>query len=275
MKLLSWNIQSGLGCDGIRSIRRIAEHIRQTSPEIICLQEVARFIPEYCSLGEEDQLGIFTEHFPLYTPIWGSGMRWFCDNQQPMEFGNLTLVRGVVLDSRVHPLPRSPGKGLQQMPRLAVETVIQSERGPVTIFNTHISYHNHEEQTRQLAHLTQLQQWQEQNLLEPVFKADGAYLDLHRTADTIICGDCNITPDTPQYDSMITAGWHDGWQLIYPDSENAPTCGCHECEIWPEGAHCRDYFWLSKSLASLATDMKVDRECDYSDHQPIVLNLNI
>lgn len=276
MQILSWNIQSGLGCDGVRSISRIIARIRfHGESEIICLQEVARHFPEHCNPGEEDQLQIICTAFPEYKPVWGTGMRWMTEGAGPMEFGNLTLVKtNLLLDCRVHSLPRPPGAGKKQMPRNGVESVINTSIGPITLINTHIAYHNEKEQRLQLSYLRQFQDWQEENSENQVGPGRGAYADLHRTADTIICGDLNITPDSSLYSGMVRSGWYDSYEIVHPDMERVPTCGVHDRDLWKEGPHCRDYFLVTASLRSFVSDMRVDTECNYSDHQPILLNLS-
>lgn len=275
LRILTWNIQSGLGCDGIRAISRIVERIESLgSPQIICLQEVSRFFSEYSTPGEEDQVRILCAAFPEYLPVWGPGMRWRTNDTEPMEFGNLTLVKEGLLDQRIHPLPRPPGAGKKQMPRSAVESVIETPLGVLTLINTHIAYHNRQEQQLQLAYLNQFQVWQEENWSKPVLQGTGAYEDRNRAIDTIICGDLNIEPESFSYQDMIVKGWYDCFNIVHPGKDRAPTCGVHG-EQWKQGPHCRDYFLVSGSLPPYVADLQVDESCDYSDHQPVVVSLDV
>lgn len=275
MQIVSWNIQCGLGCDGKRDFRRIVDFLHTwSSPDVICLQEVCRYIPEYTSAGEEDQLSVLEKLLPEYAPIWGSGMHWQQPGKPTQEFGNLTLVRGDVLDYRLHALPRPPGGGEKQMPRVAVETVVAAGGDRLTILNTHLAYYNSIERMLQLDYLGQLQRWQEGNGVAPAQKGTGSWADRYRTTKTVLCGDCNFTVDGTEYRRMVEYGWHDAWQLLHPESVHSPTCGCHDDEIWPNGPHCRDYFWLSQDAAPHARGCRVDGACTYSDHQPLELTLS-
>jgi len=75
--ILTWNIQSGLGCDKARDLVRIIGLIdRLGPPDIICLQEVARFFPEHGEAYHPDQLAVFAAGFPKYHAVWSTGMRW-------------------------------------------------------------------------------------------------------------------------------------------------------------------------------------------------------
>ncbi len=74
-----------------KDIYRIIDVINeQDNPEVICLQEVARFIPKYCPAAQQDQLDILSRAFPDYTPVWGTGISWHQQDLPPQEFGNLT-----------------------------------------------------------------------------------------------------------------------------------------------------------------------------------------
>ena len=64
MRLFSWNIQSGKGCDDITDIYRIIEYINSSADyDLICLQEVARNLKEYCTQGQMDQPSILCAAF--------------------------------------------------------------------------------------------------------------------------------------------------------------------------------------------------------------------
>jgi hypothetical protein len=43
---------------------------------------------------------------------------------------------------------------------------------------------------------------------------------------------------------------------------------------WPQGGHCRDYFWLSNELASRPIEANADSSTDLFDHQTIILEIN-
>lgn len=277
MKILSWNIQSGLGCDNVRSVARIAQHIKGFDDlAIICLQEVARYFPEYTTAAEQDQLEALTNTFDDYTPVWGAGMHWHSGpGRKAMEFGNLTLVSKGLCDWRVHSLPRPPGAGKKQLPRCAVETVIRGPGILFTLFNTHIAYHNEEEQSLQLAYLRQLQTWHSENKWMPVLPGAGAYSDLYRSVAAVICGDLNITPESSLYDEMVAGEWRDLFKILHPEQNHGATCGVYDRENWKEGPHCRDFFLATNQMIPYVSRIEVDTICNYSDHQPIILSLDM
>lgn len=275
MEILSWNIQSGLGCDGVRDIYRIIDFINeQDNPEVICLQEVARFIPKYCPAAQQDQLDILSRAFPDYTPVWGTGMSWHQQDLPPQEFGNLTLVRSMVLDRRVHCLPMPPGEGYPQLPRVSTEAVVSSSRGVLRILNTHIAYHNPTEKRLQIEYICQLQNWAEANRENSPATRDGCYANRFRTPQAILCGDLNLTPDSTEYRLLLDSPFFDGWHRYQPGQPHPHTCGVHDRKTWTEGAHCRDYFWVTKEIAASIIDYKINSDTRSSDHQPIILSLD-
>jgi len=275
MRILSWNIQSGLGCDGRRDVKRIIERIvgQPEQPDVLCFQEVARYIPEYCTDAQQDQYRIITAMLPNYDAVWGPGMRWYQEKNPPQEFGNLTLARSPILDSRVHCLPMPAATGNMQMPRSCVETVIDIDGKNIRVMNTHLAYHIADERRMQIDYICDWQHWREENNISPPQAGTGSYAAKHLDADCILCGDLNFTPVDKEYAMLRRAGWIDAWQVSKYHGERLPTCGVHDREHWPQGPHCRDYFWLSSSLQHCDTRMNIDLECNYSDHQPITLQL--
>lgn len=275
MRILSWNIQSGLGCDGRRDIKRIIERIvdRPELPDVLCFQEVARYIPECCTDAQQDQYRIITAMLPDYDVVWGPGMRWFQGKKPPQEFGNLTMARIPILDSRVHCLPMPAATGNMQMPRSCVETVIAIGGKNIRVMNTHLAFHIADERRLQIDYICNWQRWREQNNINPPRAGYGSYAAQYLEEDCILCGDLNFTPVDKEYAMLRQAGWTDAWQVSKYQGERLPTCGVHDRELWPQGPHCRDYFWLSSSLRHCDTRINIDVECNYSDHQPITLQL--
>lgn len=275
MKILSWNIQSGLGCDSIRDLERIALYIRHHDPDIICLQEVSRYIKEYTIPGFEDQYDFFSTFFSDYTPCWGAGGKWLNDSGQFEEFGNLTLLKRTAktLLHRSHLLPRPPAHGKKQLQRVAVETVLSLGNLCFRLVNTHLAFHVLEERQKQLEYFCRFQQWVEESAAEGVMKGSGAYSHHADTVNTILCGDFNFTPESEEYRFFTDSGWLDCWKIVGEDTPHPPTCGIYDHHIWPQGKHCRDFFWLQAADAIIVANILVDQEINYSDHQPITLIL--
>lgn len=304
MQVVSWNIQATLGCDGVFSVQRIVDTLKQwPQADVICLQEVARFFPEH---GHNDQMALFCQAFPEYSPVWGAALSWPLAEAPPpseqktttsdqtaatalparREFGNLTLVRSEKLaDYRVHVLPSPALDGIWQMPRCAVETLVcyQNEDGSdgvVRIINTHLAFHHQGERRQQIDALSQIRYQAElKRESEPARDTHGCYLPAPETAEVLLCGDLNLAVEGEDYDWLTNdLGWHDCWAMLNEETPHLPTCGCHDHKQWPEGEHCRDFFLCNTEfLMNRALSIKnlvVDTQTDASDHQPLCLTLS-
>jgi endonuclease/exonuclease/phosphatase family metal-dependent hydrolase len=279
VRILSWNIQCGKACDGKIDLNRTIEYILSRGDfDFICLQEIARNMNDYCAPGKTDQLAILQQAFPDFTPVWGSGFSWPGDTggrSGRREFGNVSLVKSVPVDYKVHQLPKPAAAAKKQMQRVAVETVIDSKRGYLSLINTHLAFHDANENLLQLERLCALEKERLAQHESPKEVAGGCYQQDYLASARILCGDFNFGTHSPQYRYQLDAGWIDAWQHCHGSEIHAPTCGVHDSQQWPEGPHCRDYFWLSSELQSFESRFTVDTSTSLSDHQPIVLELDI
>lgn len=283
MRILSWNVQYGKSANNTLNFIRTLEHIQTLGKsvgefDVICLQEIARHMADYCLPGQEDQVQLAQQYFEHYSPVWGSGFSWpgASGNRLARQaFGNLTLTRSDPLDYKVHQLPQPAAPGKWQMPRVAIETCIASKIGPLSIVNTHLAFHDSNETQRQLEHFTHLEQERLAHHQLPKNAGPGCYQKGCLASARIVCGDFNFEPESAHYQYQINSGWHDAWRGYCPSEPHQPTCGIFDTQQWPQGVHCRDYFWLSNALAAYPVSVRVDSETDLSDHQPIILEINV
>ena len=161
------------------------------------------------------------------------------------------------------------------MPRVAVETVIDSTMGPVSLLNTHLAFHDNSENLQQLEYLNYLEQERTAHQREPKRVGSGTYQAGYPASARVLCGDFNFTPETRQYRYQLDMNWADAWKLNRNDAAHPPTCGIFDADQWPQGAHCRDFFWLSHELQSLNAEISVDTETNLSDHQPVIFEISI
>jgi endonuclease/exonuclease/phosphatase family metal-dependent hydrolase len=279
MRILSWNVQYGKSSDGNADFSRTLQYIKSLGDfDVICLQELARNMPEYCMPGQSDHLLITQQFFKEHQAVWGTGFSWpaqdgDCDLRQ--EFGNISLIKSGLLDFRVHQLPRPATPGKEQMQRIAVEIVVDSNIGPISVINTHLAFHDDTENQQQVAHLNHLEQERAAHHREPKRVGTGTYQEGFLASARMLCGDFNFTPDTPQYRYQLDMGWADAWKLNKGDEMHLPTCGIFDAVQWPQGGHCRDFFWLSPELQSLEVEISVDTDTNLSDHQPVMLEISI
>jgi len=278
MQIVSWNIQAAKGVDDRVSVERIAGTVQSFGDtDVICFQEVL------CDdgatvLGNRDQVGALSACFPDHLAFFGSAIDRLSEHGR-LRFGNLALCRLPVLQCVMHKLPQPVDATARYMPRQAVELLIDDGFGPLRIVSTHLEYFSAWQRRAQVAYLARLHRDSEARAFEPpTGGGEGQFASLPETARSLYCGDFNLTPHSDDYRALVDAdagaGLVDCWARLHPDVPHASTCGMFDHVQWPEGAHCRDYFFASKALAPQVSGMRVDTETTASDHQPIALTLS-
>jgi len=284
MQIISWNIQCGLGVDGHIDLGRIARVIKNMgSADVICLQEVARFNPDLDGGVCHDQLQALAEFFPGYQPVFGvavdrshskTGRRW--------QFGNAILTKLPILQTFSHQLPQpAPTEAVKHMPRQALEIVIKAPTGdPFRVTTTHLEFHSMEQR---LAQMLRLQDLLVETSANERYKSDvpidSPYSATPRPVKNVLCGDFNAVPDDADYQALIQpsgqggAQYSDAWRVIKGDAIHHPTCGLFDHRQWPQGPHCRDYFFVSTGMVESVRTIEVEDNTDASDHQPLAMTL--
>jgi endonuclease/exonuclease/phosphatase family metal-dependent hydrolase len=91
LRVVSWNIQKGIGMDFRRDLDRTARVLRDVDADVIGLQEVLR-------TTRGDQAALLASALDM-TLAWGPAREL-----RGGDFGNALLVRGRVVETRVHDL---------------------------------------------------------------------------------------------------------------------------------------------------------------------------
>jgi endonuclease/exonuclease/phosphatase family metal-dependent hydrolase len=251
--------------------------------DVICLQEVSRYDCELDGGKGADQVTVLSALFPNHYPIFGPALNRQGDTQdQRRQFGNLILSRLPVLQVFKHLLPQPAPEGPHKhMPRQALEVVVEINNNPLRITTTHLEYHSEAQRMAQVRRLLEVQaevvknqQYQNQA------PSSGPYAAIPRPAQSILCGDFNSDPDDLVYNVLTSSPqkateneYLDAWRVIKGRELHAPTCGIYDHTQWPQGGHCRDFFFISRGLSTFASEIEVQQETNASDHQPILLNL--
>ena len=286
--IVSWNIQAGLGVDGRVDLPRIARTIRALADaDVICLQEVE--CAGSGSAGEDarnarpgqDQFELLRSLFPSYTGVAGAGVERAGDTTGSMyRFGNMVLSRLPILSVFRHHLPQPPAPGVRHMPRQATEVTVQSAGGPLRVVTTHLEYKSADHRRAQIDRLRELHAEIAEQARNPRATTDGGpYARFERPASAVFCGDFNMETGSEAYAAMLgrfgdgIPDLLDGWTALHPDRPHDPTCGVFDHRQWRDGAHCRDFFFVTEDLQPRLRSIGVDLQTDASDHQPIVLDL--
>ncbi|MBM6593215.1 endonuclease/exonuclease/phosphatase family protein [Microvirga pudoricolor] len=278
MKLLTWNIQWGLGCDGRLDLARIARTAREwCDADVFCFQEVSANFEALD--GGENQPRVLADLFPDYRPIFRPAVELGDRDGRSRVFGNMILSRLPVLQVTSHMLPWPAEEG-RSMQRQALEAVVASNLGAVRIMTCHLEYHFETHRQAQVARILELnEEAQQRSRLSYRDPSDGPYRDQDRPVGTVLCGDFNLGPDDPLYEAILTRrspgqqSFVDAWRVVHGQRPHEPTVGIADAKQWPQGPHCRDYVFVTEDLAPRIRSVRVNGVTTASDHQPIAVEL--
>jgi len=285
MNIVTWNTQWCKGLDEVVSPERIISGARSLSDfDVLCLQEISVNYPALTGASPAHQPAEIQGLLPGYQVIFGAAI-----DEQPLgsperqQFGNLIATRLPVLQIQKISLPSpvDPDNILPGMARIALVCTLQADWGPVRVVTTHLEYYS---QTQRIAQAQALAQWHVQSNMQarypsPVLpeNANTPYQQKPNTLDTVICGDFNFIPDSPEYGIVTRIQDEnpllDAWVLAHPEQPHPPTFRLYDRTYGPEPVSC-DFFFVSESLRNRVRKIHVDTLTQVSDHQPVSLELS-
>ncbi|GAB4166603.1 MAG: endonuclease/exonuclease/phosphatase family protein [Rhodocyclaceae bacterium] len=281
MKLLTWNIQWGRGCDGRVDFARLAGEIRRIADaDVICLQEVAVNLPDLPGSAGEDGVALLRDAFPRHEAFYGVATDLPCARGGRSRFGNLILSRLPVLQVFRHLLPWPIDPAVPSMQRICVEVVVAARFGPLRVLTTHLEYYSALQRMAQVEALREIHRTGGAHARSPRSRdePDSPFAVLARGEAALLCGDFNFGPDAPEHARLSapfddeTPGLVDCWQCLHPGLPQPPTAGAHEAAS-PGRQHCCDFVFASENLTPRLASIGVDGDTEASDHQPVVLEL--
>jgi endonuclease/exonuclease/phosphatase family metal-dependent hydrolase len=275
MRLITWNIQWGKGCDGVVDLTRIVSVARSLADaDVFCFQEVS---DGFASMdGGTDQPAQLAALLPDYRPVFRAAVEIIDSEGKRRRFGNMTLSRLPVLQVASHLLPWPQDDAVRSMRRQALEVTVQTAFGALRVTNTHLEYYSAAQRAAQVERLLELQQEastyrQRADEREPYGKQIVA-------PSGLLCGDFNFDVSDPQHVALHAStrpglNYRDAWSLRYPDRRHEPTCGIHDRAQWTKGPDCRDFIFVTEDIAGRISRVEVDQNTDASDHQPVLIEL--
>jgi endonuclease/exonuclease/phosphatase family metal-dependent hydrolase len=284
MKLITWNVQWCRGVDGkVDPARIVREAGALADFDVLCLQEIANNFPDPLLAGSrgENQFAEFARLLPGYMPVPGIAVDVPADNGQRRHFGNMILSRLPVGQVFRHLLPYPVDPGVNGMPRIAVEAVIDAPFGPVRVITTHLEYYGRKKRSAQIEALrTIYAEGGGHARLGGIVDTSGSPFHTRlRPAATIITGDFNLEPDDPLH-AWVGAPFDDGtpplrdaWAVAHPGEPHPATFKIYEKELPNEPEQHCDFIFVSDDLARRVRAVRVDQKTQASDHQPVLLDL--
>ena len=280
MKLITWNIQWGRGADGKVDLRRIAAKVRALGDfDVLCLQEVADNFPDLPGNDVADQFSELELLFPGFTAIEGAAVD-VVGRDLRKRFGNLVLSRLRVHSARRHALPWPAEAGVDSMPRVAIEVVVEGPSGPLRITTTHLEYYS---AVQRMAQARRLRELHDEACVRALTPPNRKKRESNATFDVtpqptaaILTGDFNFPPDAPEYPEIqapLAGGgprYRDAWTQLHGLRPHVPTFCVHD-HSWKDTPYCCDYIFVSEGLR--VKSVEVDSGARESDHQPVMLEL--
>ena len=277
MRLLTWNIQCGKGCDGVTDLARIVSTARSlTDADVFCFQEVS---DNFSALdGGVDQSAQLAALLPDHRPVFRPAVETVDAEGRTHRFGNMTLSRLPVLQVASHLLPWPRNGVPRSMRRMALDVTVQAAFGPVRIVNTHLEFHSVAQREVQITRLLDLQEEASTNPSDASAVHAEPYGSQTAAVSSILCGDFNFDVTDSQHRLLHASqraglNYRDAWEIARPGQPRQPTCGVYDRAQWPDGADCRDFVFVTEDIAGRVRGIEVDVTTSASDHQPVLIDL--
>lgn len=284
MRLVTYNIQYGIGLDGRYDVGRIADAVR--GADVIALQEVTRNNPKN---GGRDMVAELGDALPDYFAVYGSNFEANIGSAiengravtRTFQLGNMVLSKTPIHLSRNLLLPRSRSFEAMNFQRGALEALIETPLGFVRFYSIHLDHRSPVERVSQIQFLRQrlLNYALEGGALSGV--AEIGLPELPHPEAFVAMGDFNMLAGSPEYVELAGRPDHEfGMPLtagFAADAAMRLNVAGDDLVTWvdpkrPDDAsrHKRiDYVFSSASLARSLKQLWVDRNAVGSDHLPV------
>ena len=278
MRLITWNIQCGKGCDGVTDLARIVAVAKEiTDADVFCFQEVSSSFSRLDA--DTDQAAQLAKLLPDHLPVFRPAIETIDGNGGFHRFGNMTLSRLPVLQIANHLLPWPGAGAVRSMRRHALETTVQTAFGPLRIVNTHLEYHSASQREAQINRLLDLQQEASTSPTASASRYDEPYKSQAVAASSLLCGDFNFDVSDSQHTLIQRSArpglnYRDAWNSCNPNQSRSLTCGLYDHAQWPDGPDCRDFIFTTENLSGRIRRVEVDGKTNASDHQPVLIELD-
>ncbi len=283
MKLVTWNVQWCLGCDGRVDPQRIVADARAVADfDVLCLQEVAANFSALKGSRGEDQFAVLGGLLPGFTAVAATPVDTAAPDGTRRTFGNMILSRLPVAQVLRVQLPWPADPAVRSMPRMLLEAVVVAPFGPLRVMTTHLEYYSQRQRAAQVEALRRRHAEACAHALDDLVRDDsqGAFQSRPTTVSAVLTGDFNFRPEDPLH-ARMTASFDDArvptfvdvWQHVHPGQAQPPTIGVHDRGQWPDAFAC-DFVFATSDLRDRLRAVAVDGTTAASDHQPMLVEID-
>ncbi len=302
MKIVTYNIQFGLGKDGRFDLERIASEVG--GADIIALQEVERHWKRTGYVDQPARLGQILDRY-----YWAYGPYFDVNASAPQpdgriknvrrQFGNMILSKTPILSTRLFPLPKSALRQRHNMVVGVFEGVVELQHdGALRIYNAHLGARSQHDRVAQIISI--------RDTIRRAPAEGGAWTgDLaHALWDDhghtlweedatpppmpesfVLLGDFNLEAKDPEYDYLV--GPRDGdlgrlsskeefvdtWVAAGNNEDEGVTYITHPSTSPAQGLRI-DYAFVDQTMEKRVLGAWIDEAAQGSDHQPYWLDLD-
>ncbi len=301
MKIVTYNIQYGLGRDGRFDLERVANTVN--SADVIGLNEVDRFWPRnngFPANQSIDQVKELSDLLPgyywVYSPYFdvdaSSKRADGAVTNRRRQQGCMLLSRTPIIYSRTHVFQKLNSVDYFNMRKGAIEGVIEFPSRPVRFYSLHLSSNTSEERLIQVQQL--LRSYRSNQSEGGVWTGNpisGSGIDWSNgeeqptnPVDAIMIGDFNILPDSPEYNEIVrpragesekvehSYAFVDSWLAVGDGGDGATFA----VASGPDASEERlDYCFVGSQLVDRLISARVDRDVIGSDHQPLWVEIDL
>jgi endonuclease/exonuclease/phosphatase family metal-dependent hydrolase len=279
LRIITWNIQWGLGIDGNVDLKRLIDEARGIADfDVLCLQEVSDNFPDLKSNNGGNQFAEIAALLPNYAAIEGVSLDIPDGAGGRRRFGNMILSRFPVAQVLRYTLPWEAAS-TRNMPRLLLEAVVEAPSGPLRVMTTHLEYSSDKLRRAQVEGIREVHCTAYERTMIPRENGPGTYASFPITSSAVLTGDFNMRPEDPvkrrisdPFDNG-TPALNDAWQAAHGSIAHPPSFCLFEQSNGPP--HCCDFVFVTEDLTSKISRIVYDQTSQASDHQPVLLELAV
>ena len=279
LRIITWNIQWGLGIDGAVDLKRLIEEARSIADfDVLCLQEVSANFSNLKGNNGADQFAQIAALLPGFEAVDGIALDIPDGTGGRRRFGNMILSRLPVTQVLRYTLPWEAA-ATRNMPRLLLEASIETSAGPLRIMTTHLEYSSDTLRRAQVEGIRDIHRTAHARTLILRDDGPGTYERFPVASSAILTGDFNMKPGDPTktrlsdpFESGAPA-LLDAWEAASGEATHPPSfCLFEQSNGLP---HCCDFIFVTEDLAPKIRRIVYDQHSQASDHQPVLLELDL
>jgi endonuclease/exonuclease/phosphatase family metal-dependent hydrolase len=167
----------------------------------------------------------------------------------------------------------------RNMLRLLLEAVVQAPSGPLRVMTTHLEYSSDKLRRAQVEGIREAHRSAWERFATPREDGPGTYALFPTPASAVLTGDFNMRPDDPVKQRISEPFANgvphllDAWQVAHGASPHPTSFRLFDQSDGPP--HCCDFMFVTEDLATKIRRIDYNQETRASDHQPVLLELDL